>query len=147
LSDFTPLPAEHPHLVLPAEYYESPQTTRLFPRWLPIGCGTMAIVFLVILFAAGALVSSGGGGSLFDTLFGKLQQEIDGEFTKDVTPVQRKAFDAEMSGVRTRIRSSKMKLENLQPLVRAFRDASEDGKVTPDEANKLTAAAHEARTK
>lgn len=147
MSDFTPPPAEPLHFVLPAEYYDSPQTTRLFPRWLPIGCGTVALVFLLVFFAAGALISGGGGGALLDGLFGKLQTEIDGQFTKDVTAAQRKAFDAEMNGVRARIRSSKMKLEKLQPLVRAIQSASEDGHVTPDEANKLTAAAHEAGTK
>lgn len=147
MSDFTPPPAAHRHIVLPAEYYESPQTTRIFPRWLPIGCGTASVVFLLIFFAAGALISGGGGGRLLDTMFGKLQKEIDGQFTKDVTPAQRKAFDAEMDGVRARLRASKMKLEKLQPLVRTIQDASEDGHVTPDEANKLTAAAHEAATK
>jgi len=147
LDDLSNSSVEAPHFAVPAEYYEAPQTTRIVPRWVPFGCGGAALVFLIVVFAGGAMISGGGGGSLLDTLFGKLQNEVDKQFTKDVTPAQRKAFDNEMDLVRQRIRASKLNIEKLQPFMRAIRDASDDDRITPDEAEKLTAAAREARGK
>lgn len=145
MSDLTPPSADVPSFVRPAEYYELPQTKRILPRWVPFGCGMASIVFLLLLFAGGAALSGGRAGAFLESMFGKMQTDIDGEFTKDVTAQQRAAFDGEMKALRVRIRTSQVKMEKLQPLLRAMLEASEDNKITPAEADRLIAAARQAR--
>ena len=145
-----PQPIESPAALLspvatsrwPGDYYSSPTAPlrRLFPRWVPFGCGTAAIVALVILFIGGAIAGSGGAGMVFEMVFGSMQDEIDGMFTKQVQPAQKAAFDGEMKALRERMKGSGVPVEKLQPLLRAIRDASSDGKVTPQEADALTGA-------
>ena len=99
---------------------------------------------ILILLAGGAWAGSGKGGSIFATLFGTMQDEIHGMFTKDVTPAQKAAFDAEMNALKTNLGNGKISIDRLQPMLRSIRDASLDSKITPQEAVQLTRAAHEA---
>ena len=66
----------------PADYYSTPGSTLrpLFPRWVPVGCGWAALVFVVLLFVAGVLAPK--SGSVLDMLFGKIQDDIAAHFTK-----------------------------------------------------------------
>ena len=98
---------------------------------------------ILILFAAGAWAGSGKGGSIFATLFGTMQNEIHDMFTKEVTPAQKAAFDAEMNALRTNLGNGKISIDRLQPLLHSIRDASIDSKITPAEAAQLTKAAHD----
>jgi hypothetical protein len=147
LSDIIPAPPEPRPLPFrrPADYYAAPlsEVRPLFPRWVPLGCGTASLVAMVVLFGAGAVAGSGKGGSLFATLFGTMQDEIDGKFTKDVPPAQKSAFDAEMKTLRGNLANGKVSMDRLQPLLREIRDASMDDKVTAGEAVQLTKAAHD----
>ena len=147
LNDLSPSPAEPPHFTLPAEYYESPQTTRIVPRWVPFGCGGAALLFLVMIVGVAVLVSGGRGGRFLDSLFGSMQNEINGQFTKDVTADQRKAFNDAFGDVRAKVRVSKLNLEKMQPLLQTIRDVQDDNRITPAEAERLTAAARQARGK
>lgn len=126
----------------PGEYYASPVTSRrpLFPRWVPFGCGAAAILALTILFIGGAIAGSGGAGMIFEMMFGAMQDEVDGMFTKDVQPAQKAAFDQEMKALRDRMKGPGVPLDRLQPLLRTIREASSDGHVTPQEADTLTSA-------
>lgn len=151
MSDIIPSPPE-PHSLpfrRPADYYAAPlsELRPLFPRWVPFGCGAASLLAVLILFGAGAVAGSGKGGSIFATLFGTMQEEIDGMFTKDVTPAQKSAFDAEMKALRGHLADGKVSMDRLQPLLHAIRDASLDNKVTPAEAAQLTQAAHEVNGK
>ena len=130
----------------PADYYAAPpsEVRPLFPRWVPLGCGTASILAVLLLFGAGAIAGSGRGSAIFATLFGTMADEIDGMFTKEVTPVQKKAFHAEMKSLETNLADGKLSLDHLQPVLHAIRDAAGDSKVTPDETEKLTKAAREA---
>ncbi len=107
---------------------------------MPFGCGTAAIVALVVLFIGGAVAGSGGAGMLFEMVFGTMQDEIDGMFTKEVQPAQKAAFDGEMKALRERMKGPGVPVAKLQPLLHAIRDASGDGHVTPKETDALTAA-------
>ena len=129
----------------PADYYAAPpgEAPPLFPRWVPFGCGAASLLAIVVLFIGGALAGGGKGGGIFATLFGTMQSEIHGMFTKDVTPAQKAAFDAEMNALRGNLGAGKVSIDRLQPLLRAIRDASVDNKVTPEETERLTRAAHE----
>src|SRR5436305_11572961 len=81
----------------PADYYSSPvgEARPLFPKWVPYGCGTAAIVCLLVVFALGVAVSRGMLGPMFELVFATTQGEIDKMFTRDVTPSDRQMFDAE----------------------------------------------------
>src|SRR5437763_12118625 len=86
----------------PADYYSTPigDAKPLFPRWVPYGCGTAAIVFLIVVCAGGFFAVHGGMGQLLDMMFGSMQTEIDKMFTKEVSPAQKAAFEREMKTMR-----------------------------------------------
>lgn len=123
----------------PADYYSSPvdEVRPLFPRWVPYGCGSAAIFILLVIFGAGIAASQGGFGELFDFMFSSIQGETDKMFTKDVKPEQKAAFNAEMKKMREAVRTNKLRVDRLQPLLRSIRDVSEDERVTPPEAERL----------
>ena len=132
----------------PADYYSTPiaDVKPLFPRWVPFGCGTAAIVLLVIVFVGGMVAARGGMGQLFDMMFGSMQGEIDKMFTKDVTPAQRAAFDGEMKTMRDTVRHNRLPIDRLQPLLKTMRDVTSDEHVTPAEADQLTKEMHAINT-
>ena len=129
----------------PADYYAAPlsEVRPIFPRWVPFGCGTASLIVILVLLAAGTLAGSGKGGGIFASMFGMMQDEIHGMFTKEVTAAEKAAFDAEMKTLRQNLAGGKVSMDKLQPLLHEIREASMDSKVTPDEASKLTQAAHE----
>ncbi|HEY6137707.1 MAG TPA: hypothetical protein VI670_08085 [Thermoanaerobaculia bacterium] len=141
-----PPPASLPFR-LPADYYASPERNRLFPRAVPFGCGSAAAVFLVVLFAAGALVSGDRGGRLMSGLFATMQREIDGQFAKDVPQAQKAEFDAQFNELRHRLETGRAKMTTLQPFLETMRDASMDEKITPEETKRLIDALHEVNRK
>jgi len=147
LSDIIPIAPEPRSLPFrrPADYYAAPlsEVRPLFPRWVPYGCGTASLLVIVVLFMAGTFAGSGKAGSLFAMLFGTMQDEIRGMLTKDVTPAQKAALDAEFKTMRGKLAAGSVSMDRLQPVLRAIRDASMDSKITPDEAAKLTRAAHD----
>jgi hypothetical protein len=133
----------------PADYYSTPvlDQRRLFPRWVPIGCGAASIVLILALFVTGALVSSGKFGGFFELVFGQLQTEVQGQFTKDVTAQQKAAFNAEMKTMLDSLRDGKLPPDRLQPLMKAIRDVSADNKIDRGEADKLVAAVRQVNRK
>ncbi len=128
----------------PADYYSAPleEVKPIFPRWVPFGCGTAAIVLIIGLVGIAAGISSGAFGEVFDMVFSSMQGEVDKMMTADVKPPQKAAFDAEMKRMRDAIRSSRLKMENLQPLMRTMRDVISDERVTPPEVDQLTREVH-----
>ena len=129
----------------PADYYSSPvgEARPLFPRWVPYGCGTASIILLLMVFALGAAFSSGALGELLEVMFATMQGEIDKMFTPDVNAAQKAAFDAEMKKMRDSIRTNRLTLDRMQPLLRTMREVASDERVTPAEAEQLTREMHE----
>jgi hypothetical protein len=107
-----------------------------------LGCGWASVAFVALLFAAGTFAPR--AGSLVDVVFRKLQDEVRNTFTKDVTPAQRSAFDSEMNRLRSGIRSGSVKLDHIQPLMKAISDVSADEKVDHAEADRLITAVEQA---
>ena len=137
LDEITPdaAPPPEPRLPfrLPADYYASPEAPpRVFPRAVPFGCGTAAIVFIVVLFVAASMADR-----FMPWLFGYMQKEVDGQFTKDVSAAQKAEFDKEFSALIARLRSGKVKVAALQPFLEQLRNAEMDDKVTPEETKQL----------
>src|SRR2546429_9974111 len=80
-----PPPAPRLPFQLPAEYYASPERRRpALPRAVPFGCGTAATAFLIVVFVAGMY-----SDRFMPWLFGYLQSEMDGQFTKKQTRAQK----------------------------------------------------------
>lgn len=128
----------------PADYYSSPveEVKPIFPRWVPIGCGTASIVLVVFLLGLAIGVSSGAFSGMFDIVFSSMQGEIEKMMTADVKPPQKEAFHAEMKTMRQSVRSGHLKLDRLQPLLRLMRDAVTDERVTAPEVDELTREVH-----
>jgi hypothetical protein len=139
---------EPPPFRRPADYYSSPVdgVRPLFPRWVPFGCGTAAIVLLVILGGVSAMVSTGAFGGAFEWLIASMEGEIDKMMTPDVKAPQKAAFEAEMKSVRDGIRDHRVTVDRLQPFMRTMRDAVMDERVTPAELDEITKAAHRINT-
>ncbi len=123
---------------LPAEYYASPERNPVLPRAVPYGCGAAALVFLIALFVFGVLVDR-----FMPWLFGFMQSEIDGQFTKDVPAAQKAEFDAQFTELRARMKSRRVNLKRLQPFLEKMRNASIDERITPDETRTLIEALRE----
>ena len=129
---------------IPADYYAaSPDEVRpLFPRWVTFGCGAAAAVFLLLGFAGGAVIAHNGLGPLMDPLLGSMQGELDGMYAKDVTPIERKALDGELTALRANVRTGKVSMTDLNPLLQLMRDDVSDEKLTRQEASTLAAKIH-----
>jgi hypothetical protein len=154
LDDITPIelpppeppPAPAPHSLpfqRPADYYSTPgsRLRPIFPRWVPIGCGWAALIFVILLFAGGAFAPR--SGSILDMLFGKIQDDLVQHFSKDVTAAQRASFDFEMHAMRASAKNGKLKLDRTQKFLRLATEVDGDEKIDHVEADKLIAAAHD----
>jgi len=137
LSEITP---EKPATRLPADYYSAPvsEKDRMLPRWVTIGCGTAALLILILLFGAGAFVNSGGGTSAIGWFFGRMQSEILAMCDRDVKPQQKTDFAAEMSALQVRVAKGKVKSDDLLEVFRIIRDDAGDEDVTSAELEELT---------
>jgi hypothetical protein len=124
----------------PADYYAASDSTLrpLFPKWVPIGCGWAAFVFVVLFFMAGALAPK--SGTALEWVFGKLETDMTPHFTKSVTPAQKAEFAAEMKTLRASAKSGKLKLDKTQAFLKLCTDVDSDEKIDPAEADKLIAA-------
>jgi hypothetical protein len=140
------LPDRHPAFRLPADYYTAPadEVRPVFPRWMPLGCGGAALVFLVLLFIGGAWAGGGGFGSVLDWVLGKMEPELTSSYTPDVTPTQRTAFEREYAHLREGVRNNKVDLVKMQKVLQSISEASSDKKLTSDEVVKLTKQMSEA---
>jgi hypothetical protein len=139
-----PAPAPNPlPFQRPADYYSNPESRLrpLFPRWVPIGCGWVSLVFVIALFAAGTLAPK--SGVILDMLFGTIQDDLAKHFAKDVTAAQKASFAAEMKTMRDAAKNGKLKLDRTQKFLRLATEVDGDEKIDPAEADKLTAAARD----
>ena len=130
--------------VWPAEYYSGPSPVAVLPRGVTFGCGAAALVALLLIFAGGAFMASGGLVDLMDLTLGMSMGELRGMYTSDVTPAQKKEVDDAIEQLRSGMRDRKVSVARLQPVLETMRKAIGDKKVTPAEARSLTAAARKA---
>lgn len=123
--------------VWPADYYSTPLPAPVLPRWAPFGCGAVAVVVLILVFAGGAFLSSGGFLQVMDFAIGMSAGEMAGQYAADVTAAQKKSLDEAVVLLRKNLREEKVSITNLQPFLERLRDASSDKKITPEEASLL----------
>jgi hypothetical protein len=150
LDEITPGASPTPSLPFrrPADYYATSvgDAKPLFPRWVPYGCGIASIVVILVVFIGGYFAVHGGMGRAMDWMFSSMQGEVEKMFTKEVSPVQKANFKAEMKTMRDSVRQNRLPMDRLQPLLRTMQNAIEDEHVTPAEADQLTKEMHAINT-
>jgi hypothetical protein len=144
LSETSPVPPRKSRL--PADYYAAPanEVRPIFPKWVPRGCGIASAVILVIGFAIGAVVMHVGLGKLMAYLLDMSVAEIQPMIGKDVPPAEKQALNAELGQLSKNVESEKTNLTRLEPVLTALKEAMEDKKITPAEAERITKLAHDA---
>jgi hypothetical protein len=135
-----------PSYRLPADYYAAPpgELRPIFPRWVPIGCGSAAAAFLVAGFIGGAVVMHKGLGTIMAFALDMSVGEMKPMIGKDVPADRREALTAELSQLSKNVEADKTSLVRLEPVLTALKEAIEDKKVTPVETERLIKLAHEA---
>lgn len=128
----------------PAEYYSSATPPPVLPRWASYGCGAASVVVLLVVFAGGAWLSKGGFIQLLDFTFGMTLGEMRGMYAKDVTAEQKKALESEIDSMRAGLRSGKVPVKDVQPVLQSLQKAIGDEKLTAKEVESVTAAARKA---
>jgi hypothetical protein len=133
----------------PCAYYSSPlsEVRPIFPKWVPAGCGIASAVIIVLLFAGGALVSGPALSQFMDFVLGLSLGEMRGMYAPEVTAQQKQRFDDEVKHLREGLRNNKVSVPNLQPFMKTMQTAIADGKVTPEEVDRLARAAADAASK
>ena len=119
--------------VWPADYYSASVRAPILPRWAPFGCGAAAVVVLIIVFAGGAFLSSGGFLDLMDFVIGMTASEMKGYYAAEVPAAQKKSLDDEVVLLRKNLREEKVSVVQLQPFLERLQDASSDKKITTEE--------------
>jgi len=130
--------------VRPADYYSGPSPVAVLPRGVTFGCGIAAVVALILVFAGGAFMSSGGLVTLMDMGLGMSMGEVRGFYTPDVTAAQKKELEAAIESLRANLRDGKTSVTRLDPVMQTMRKAIGDEKMQPAEVDALAAAARTA---
>jgi hypothetical protein len=117
----------------PADYYSGTTPKPVLPQWMPFGCGAAAVVVLVIVFAGGAFLSSGGFLEVMDFAIDMSASEMKGMYADDVSAAQKKSLDDAVVLLRKNMRDKKISIASMQPFLEALRNASGDRKVTVQE--------------
>ena len=131
---------------LPADYYaaSSREVEPMFPPWVQYGCGIAAAVFLVLGFGTAAVIMHTGLGKLMAVVLDMSAAKLPSMMGKDVTPAQRQALNQELSQLSKNVETDKTSVARLQPVLQTMQDSMADQKITPQEAAKITKAAHDA---
>ena len=116
----------------------------VLPRGVTLGCGAAAIVALIAIFAGGAFMASGGIVDLMDLTFGMSMGEVRGMYAADVTDAQKKALEAAVESLRENVRTEKVSVDRLQPVLQTMQKGIADRTMTGAEVEALTAAARHA---
>jgi hypothetical protein len=130
----------------PADYYSAPlsEVKPVFPAWVPWGCGSLAALVLLVLFAGGAMLSGPRLATLIDLMLSMTIGEIKAMYQPDVTGAQKNAFEAEVKRMREGLRNGTVSVQKVQPFLQTMQRAIGDEKVTAAELEQLTKAAHQA---
>ena len=130
--------------VWPAEYYSGPSPVAVLPRGVTFGCGAASVVALLLVFAGGAFMASGGLVQLMDLTLGMSMADLRGMFASDVTGAQKKELEDSIEQMRAGLRNGKVAVTDLQPVLELMRKGIADKKLSAAEVEGLAAAARKA---
>lgn len=71
-------------------------------------------------------------------MFEQLDDQSGKIMASEVSEVQKSAFNAEMSRIQGNIKQKKLRIQDLQAILNAFRSASGDNSLSPEEVEELT---------
>jgi hypothetical protein len=128
----------------PADYYAGPSPVAVLPRGVTFGCGAASIVALILLAGAGAFMAAGGIVDLMDLVFGMSLGEVRGMYTSEVTAAQKKEMEDAIESLRENLRTGKVSVAALDPVLQTMRKGVSDQKMHPAEVEALAAAARKA---
>lgn len=131
-------------MLRPADYYSGPSPAAVLPRGVTFGCGAASIAALLLLAGAGAWMASGGIVDFMDLVFGMSMGEVRGMYTAEVTPAQKKELESAVESMRENLRTGKIPITNLDPVLQTMRKGVADEKMQPAEVDAMTAAARKA---
>jgi len=123
--------------VWPADYYSSPTPESVLPKWVTFGCGAASIAALIIIFAVGAWLATGGMTDLIGFVIGTSASEISRQYADDVPDAQKKAISDELDAVVRHLRANELTVVQVQPFLQRLREVSADQKITRAEATGL----------
>ena len=121
----------------PADYYAAPASPAVLPAWVSWGCGALSLLVLIVVFAGGAWMSSGGIVDFMDFALGMSVGEI--RYADDVTPAAQKSLQSDIDAMRENLREKRISVAALRPFLDGLRRATADRKVTAEEASSLHA--------
>jgi len=130
--------------VWPAEYYSGPSPRAVLPQGVTFGCGAAAVVALIIVFAGGAFMASGGLVQFMDFALGMSMGDVRGMYTSDVTSAQKDELENAIEQLRAGLRGGKVPVTKLDPVMQTMRKGISDKKLNPAEVQALAAAARNA---
>ena len=130
----------------PAEFYSAPTPQTVLPAWAIRGCGAAAVLVLLLLFAGGAFLASGGFVDLMDLVLGMSVGEMKGMYGADVNAARKTSLEREVDRLRGNLRDGRVSVAGLQPFLEELRRATGDSKVTAEEAERLRSAARSINT-
>ncbi|HEY0139323.1 MAG TPA: hypothetical protein VGF48_00430 [Thermoanaerobaculia bacterium] len=125
----------------PADYYSSASPQSVLPQWVSLGCGGLATLALIVIFAASFWISSSGFGQFIDMTLGMSLGEMRGMYAKDITESDKKELEAEVERMRGHLREERIATTKLQPFLQALSRSTRDGSVTAQEVEQITAEA------
>jgi hypothetical protein len=131
--------------ILPADYYSSASPQPILPSWVKFGCGGLALLALLVMFAGGAWLASGGMIDFMDLVLGMSLGEMRPMYQSDVTEADKNELEKEFETLRENVRNHSVAIQQLDPVLQAMRRATGDAKVTREEVREMTAAARQAR--
>jgi Flp pilus assembly protein TadB len=116
----------------------------VLPRGATFGCGAASIVALIVLAGGAAWMAAGGIVDFMDLVMGMSMGEVRGMYASNVTPAQKKELDDAIESLRGNLRTGKVPLSRLDPVLQTMRKGIADKKLQPAEVDALTAAARKA---
>jgi hypothetical protein len=105
---------------------------------VPLGCGSASVAFVVLLFAGGVWIQHGGLETVMDFALGMMQGEMAGMYDKDVPDREKQALSAAMASFRANIKTDKVPLLKVQPVMDAMQPAVADKHLSREEVRRLT---------
>ena len=127
--------------IWPADYYSSATPQPVLPSWAPFGCGAASVLVMVLVFAGGAFLATGGFVQMMDMVFGMTLGEMRGMYTPEVTAAQKKALETEIETLRKNLREERILVASLDPVLQTMRRAMGDEKLDSKEVEEITGAA------
>ena len=126
----------------PADYYATPPPApggrSGCPKWLLTGCGLGGCLMLILIFVGGAFFMKSGMPKVLDYAFSKVESEVSAIAAPEVTIEQKDALRDEIARFRANIRTEKVDVTQIQPVLKKLQTATGDQRLSPEEFNELT---------